>query len=164
MCYEVFHLSAHDQLLSGVPKFSKKGLLEIGLPKILAESWCGILKKEKCNSQLKQCKKLDHLLCGEKSAIPSNYQWPIQYHWALHWDSAKQIVDANLIDIIELSLHNLDLVWTPTGQTFSDMSQTCQWHAFKMCQTSKKNSTSTHAFFFSFCAMCLLWYKELKNA
>ncbi len=46
MCCEVLLLSAHEHLLSGVPKFSY-GLLEIGLPKILFESQCGILNKEK---------------------------------------------------------------------------------------------------------------------
>ncbi len=47
MCCEVLLPSAHEHLLSGVQKFAKNDLFEIGLPKILAESWCGILKKEK---------------------------------------------------------------------------------------------------------------------
>ncbi len=47
MCFEVLLLSAHEQLLSGFNKFAKNCLLKIGLLKILAESWCGILKKEK---------------------------------------------------------------------------------------------------------------------
>ena len=47
MCCEVLLPSAHEHLLSGVQKFAKNDLFEIGLPKILAESWRGILKKEK---------------------------------------------------------------------------------------------------------------------
>ncbi len=47
MCCEVLLPSAHEHLLSGVQNFAKKGLFEIGLPKIFAESWCGILKKKK---------------------------------------------------------------------------------------------------------------------
>ncbi len=44
---EVLLSSGHNNLLSVVPKIAKNCLLEIGLLKILAESWCGILKKEK---------------------------------------------------------------------------------------------------------------------
>ncbi len=47
MCCEVLLPSAHEHLLSGVPEFAKNGLFEIGIPEILAESWCGVLKKEK---------------------------------------------------------------------------------------------------------------------
>ncbi len=47
MCCEVLHSLAHEQLLNDFPKFAKNCLLEIGLPKILAESQSGILKKEK---------------------------------------------------------------------------------------------------------------------
>ncbi len=49
--------------------------------------------------------KMDHLLCREKSAIPSGYQGQIQYHW-----SQNMIVDATLMDGIELSHHSLDAV------------------------------------------------------
>ncbi len=44
ICCEVLLPSAHECLLSRVPKFAKKRLLEIGLPMISAESLCGILK------------------------------------------------------------------------------------------------------------------------
>ncbi len=47
MYCEVLLPSAHEHLLSNVPKYAKNGPFEIGLPKILAESWCGILKNEK---------------------------------------------------------------------------------------------------------------------
>ncbi len=47
MCCEVLLPSAHEHLLIGVPKYAKNGQFEIGLPKILAEAQCGILKKEK---------------------------------------------------------------------------------------------------------------------
>ncbi len=47
MCCEVLLPSAHEHLLRGVPKFAKNCLLEILLPKIVAKSCCGILKKEK---------------------------------------------------------------------------------------------------------------------
>ncbi len=47
MCREVLLPSAHEHLLSGVPKYAKNGQFEVVLPKILAESWCCILKREK---------------------------------------------------------------------------------------------------------------------
>ncbi len=47
MCCEVLLPSAREHLLSSVQKFAKNGLFEIVLPKFLAESQCGILKKEK---------------------------------------------------------------------------------------------------------------------
>ncbi len=47
MCCEVLLPSAHKHLLKGVPQYAKRGQIEILLPKLLAETRCGILKKKK---------------------------------------------------------------------------------------------------------------------
>ncbi len=62
MCCDVLLPSAHEQLLSSVPKFAKNCLLEIGLPKILDESWCGILKKEKMQLTTQAMRKIESLI------------------------------------------------------------------------------------------------------
>ncbi len=68
ICCEVLHLSVHGQLLSSFTKIAKNFLLEIGLSKTLAKSWCGILNKKKMQLTTQALQKIGSLIMlGETS-------------------------------------------------------------------------------------------------
>ncbi len=111
MCCEVLLPSAHEHLLSGVPKYAKNGQFEVILPKFLAEFRCGILKKEKNlidNSTDAKNWIIDYAGRNQPFLVAIRGRFNTIGHCI--GIVQNMIVDATLMDGIELSRDSLDAV------------------------------------------------------
>ncbi len=103
--------SVHEHLLSGFPKLADNSLLEIGIPKILAESWCGILKMEPNvidNSSNANNWIIDYAGRNQLFLVAIRGRFNTIGHCI--GVVQNMIVDAILMDNIELSHDSLDAV------------------------------------------------------